>query len=583
MKKKIINGLLMAALMLTATTSFVSCKDNVDDELVSVYDNLSKQKSALQQEIQTLKTTLEQKIKDNADAIAQNKQAISDLQDRIVELERRLGEIDQSISTMQGDIAQLQQDLNTLSNDVNAFKSEVNSRLDAIEEVIGESIQDFSTDWFVNSVFGSSKTPFGVELKGFAAYFGENLTYITDFPTTDASVIVGGEEGEGTKLDAADIAGAKNMAIPAIITQKERNAGKLYFYARANDQSKFDINNYTLKLKDANGREVPVNFTNMAQAGPNTLAWWGTYKIDTNWLDTAGETAEDAWFEADASINAEDLVPNKFQIKEFLDLKQIKQTFEESWKEIKEKGETQSNGELFKSIVKATAKILINFYSGKMNGAALSSTNMSYTPLRMYLNRVTEEGDEVIMKTSALDIFATAVTPLSYNAFMEYESKAKVPTEKMQDVAKVVTRLGKVVGSAKMAEKVNKFLEKSANYIVKEINNHQLSRAIAPCIFFADENGEITRLHDFGEGTTIAKPGIMEIMMTSPTEELLAPAYAKYIAVLKDGKVLQQATVAGGVQYQQLNFPESGTYTVVFSAVDYHGFVVNKKFQVNVK
>ena len=185
MKKKIINGLLMAALMLTATTSFVSCKDNVDDELVSVYDNLSKQKSALQQEIQTLKTTLEQKIKDNADAIAQNKQAISDLQDRIVELERRLGEIDQSISTMQGDIAQLQQDLNTLSNDVNAFKSEVNSRLDAIEEVIGESIQDFSTDWFVNSVFGSSKTPFGVELKGFAAYFGENLTYITDFPTTE--------------------------------------------------------------------------------------------------------------------------------------------------------------------------------------------------------------------------------------------------------------------------------------------------------------------------------------------------------------------------------------------------------------
>ncbi len=31
MKKKIINGFLMAALMLTATTSFVSCKDNVDD------------------------------------------------------------------------------------------------------------------------------------------------------------------------------------------------------------------------------------------------------------------------------------------------------------------------------------------------------------------------------------------------------------------------------------------------------------------------------------------------------------------------------------------------------------------------
>ena len=582
MKKKIINGFLMAALMLTATTSFVSCKDNVDDELVSVYDNLSKQKSALQQEIQTLKTTLEQKIKDNADAIAQNKQAISDLQDRIVELERRLGEIDQSISTMQGDIAQLQQDLNTLSNDVNAFKIEVNNRLDAIEAAFSESIQDFHTDWFVNSVFGANKSPL-LNLKALAAFYGENLTYITDFPTTDASVIVGGEEGEGTKLDAADIAGAKNMAIPAIITQKERNAGKVYFYARANDQSKFDINNYTLKLKDANGREVPVNFTNLAQAGPNTLAWWGHYKIDLNWLNTAGETAEDAWFEADANIDTEDLVPNKFQIKEFINLDGLKKTFNEAWNDLKAKDETTtSDGEVVKTIVKAAAKILLNFYSGKMNGAALSSTNMSYTPLRMYLNRVTEDGDEVIMKTSSLDIFATAVTPLSYNAFMEYEANAKVPTEKMKDVAKVVTRLGKRVGNEKMAEKVNNFLAKTANFIVRELNDHQLSRAIAPCIFYNGENGEINRLAAESV-TTITEPGTMEIMMSSPTEELLAPAYAKYIAVLKDGKVLQQATVSGGVQYQELNFPTAGTYTVVFSAVDYHGFVVNKKYQIIVK
>ena len=31
MKKKIINGILMAAMLFAGTTSFVSCKDNVDD------------------------------------------------------------------------------------------------------------------------------------------------------------------------------------------------------------------------------------------------------------------------------------------------------------------------------------------------------------------------------------------------------------------------------------------------------------------------------------------------------------------------------------------------------------------------
>ena len=31
MKKKIINGILMAAMLFAGTTSFVSCKDNVDE------------------------------------------------------------------------------------------------------------------------------------------------------------------------------------------------------------------------------------------------------------------------------------------------------------------------------------------------------------------------------------------------------------------------------------------------------------------------------------------------------------------------------------------------------------------------
>ena len=196
MKKKIINGLLMAALMLTATTSFVSCKDNVDDELVSVYDNLSKQKSALEKKISDLETDLNAKIKANADKIAENTKAIKELQDEIKGLKDRLGDIETRIGKAEEDIKKLQDDLDALSKDVDAFKSEVNSRLDAIEEAFSESIQDFHTDWFVNSVTGANKSPL-LNLKALAAFYGENLTYITDFPTTDASVIVGGEEGEG--------------------------------------------------------------------------------------------------------------------------------------------------------------------------------------------------------------------------------------------------------------------------------------------------------------------------------------------------------------------------------------------------
>ena len=35
MKKKIINGILMAAMLFAGTTSFVSCKDNVDERTLT--------------------------------------------------------------------------------------------------------------------------------------------------------------------------------------------------------------------------------------------------------------------------------------------------------------------------------------------------------------------------------------------------------------------------------------------------------------------------------------------------------------------------------------------------------------------
>ncbi len=571
MKKKIINGFLMAALMLTATTSFVSCKDNVDDELVGVYNNLAAQKTALEKRISDLETDLNAKIKANSDAIAQNKAAIDKINGELSDIKTKLASIDADIEQMKGQIAELEEKLNALTDRVNNLETKVDIVMEAFENMI----QDFYADQFVNNAFGTINTPF-VQVKGLAALFGENMTYIEEFPTTDASVIVGGEEGKGTKLEAADIKGAKTFAIPEVITLKERNAGKLYFYARANDQSKFDINNYKLTLKSATGKVAPVTFTNLAQS--DTEAWWGTWKSSVNDLYTTGASAEEAWFEADANIATVDLVPSKFELKKFINLEEIKNDVNTAWKNIKAaKGE--SKDVIVKTIGKEIAQILINFYSGKMNASALGNGNMSYTPLRLYLSRFDEDGEEYIVKATPLDIFATAVTPLSYNSFYKMEGNAKLDEEKISDVEKTVTKLGAKLGATKMAEKVNKYLEKAANYIINKVQNHQLTRAIEPCILFGGAEG-IDRLNS---GTIIDKPGTMEIMMTSPTEELLAPAYLKYIAVVKDGKVLQQATVAGAVQYQELEFPESGTYQVVLSAVDYHGFVVNKKYDVIVK
>jgi len=567
MKKKIINGFLMAALMLTATTSFVSCKDNVDDEMVGVYNNLAAQKTALEKQISDLETALNAKIQKNAEDIAANKTAIDKINGEISDIKTQLQSIDSRLNQAEADIAQLKEDLASVQEQINELDKK-------LESLIGGLMQDFYADHTVNHVIGSINTP-GVQVLSLAAFYGTNETLLEEFPTADESFIV--DKANGAKLNASDIQGAHKIQLGEIISQPEGNAGKLYFTARSYDQANFDINEYKLTLMNSNGKVAPVTFSNVKLS--DYLVQWGFFKSQE--LYSMGQTKDD-WFEADATIANADLAPNKFSIKKFIDFDGLKKDFKAAWEEIKAGRPYETKDEAIKTIGRAAARILINFYSGKMSANNSDPDNASYSPHRLVLSKVMDDGSEYIMKQTKLDIAVTAVAPLAYTAFWNYEKNAAVPTEQLSDVEKVVTKIGEKVGATKMASKVNTYLEKGANYIVNKLNNHQLTRAISPIILCNGANGEIFRMTD---NTTLEGAGTLEIMMTSPTEELLAPAYEKYIAVVdtENGKVRQQATVPGSTQYFALEFPRAGVYRVVLSCVDYYGNIVNKVHTVTVK
>ena len=76
----------------------------------------------------------------------------------------------------------------------------------------------------------------------------------------------------------------------------------------------------------------------------------------------------------------------------------------------------------------------------------------------------------------------------------------------------------------------------------------------------------------------------MQINITSPTEELIVPAYAKYVALFKaDGSCVQAKVYGGSEQRIDLNLTQAGQYKLVISCMDYYGFVCNKKITVNVE
>jgi hypothetical protein len=65
--------------------------------------------------------------------------------------------------------------------------------------------------------------------------------------------------------------------------------------------------------------------------------------------------------------------------------------------------------------------------------------------------------------------------------------------------------------------------------------------------------------------------------------ELLVPAYRKYVAVEKNGMLLEAEVLPGNTLTHDFDLSEPGDYKIIISCVDYFGYVVTKKYDVYVK
>jgi hypothetical protein len=101
---------------------------------------------------------------------------------------------------------------------------------------------------------------------------------------------------------------------------------------------------------------------------------------------------------------------------------------------------------------------------------------------------------------------------------------------------------------------------------------------VAPIIIFETSNG----MDRLCEGMFVNR-GIMHAYLTSGTMELLAPAYKKYVALEKDGMLIQSAVLPGSAQSYDFDLSAKGDYKVIISCVDYFGYVITKKYDVYVK
>ena len=134
--------------------------------------------------------------------------------------------------------------------------------------------------------------------------------------------------------------------------------------------------------------------------------------------------------------------------------------------------------------------------------------------------------------------------------------------------------------------KVNPLLSKVASKI------GSANKLLQPTILYVDQNGNPNTLSTIGGrlGTRfVGKDGVITLYATSWTAELLAPAYKKSISVLEDGATVTLADgksaaepFDGSINKVTFKATKTGTYTIVYKAIDYSGVEVEKTFKVNV-
>ena len=247
MKKKIINGILMSALLLAGTTSFVSCKDNVDDVETGIRFDMG----------------------------TMNKQ-ITELESRIAILEAQ-----------DMDVEGLKQKLQALKDEVEELKTnkadktyvdeqieDLQDQIDALAELIGKASSQMVTGVVIQEtldcVVGTINLP-GFNPAFLAAYVGENKTGMPEFPISgkDYNVDPDGNYLLSTELpqdfngnwDEDAIIG--NSGKNAYLINGTGNAGTLYFTI---NPRKVDPSLLSIDLINSRGEETGIALSDVKKS-----------------------------------------------------------------------------------------------------------------------------------------------------------------------------------------------------------------------------------------------------------------------------------------------------------------------------
>lgn len=660
MKKKIINGILMVALVGATSTSFVSCKDTSEDV-----------KTDLLAQVNAVRADLEPRL-DQAEAdIDKLETRMTNAEGRLDGVEGRMTKAEENINYLKGRVAGIRDTLTTVVNDLHAFHDSVyevtqslDKRMTTVENritAIVASLRDMVTSVNVNAtstnLLQNSKIFPGINCQFLGAAYGEAKSSFS-FPSTDKDDYVA---DHGVVLTANDIKALDGSIsdYKGYLPVKKEGAGIVYFTINPSNIDAAEAENLKLSLVNSQNEESFVKLGKVEQ-DTETILEWGLTRAD-------GDDFQPRLWKSEATIDfgqAEDLekvIDPATQI-DFVAIKdQVRTLFSNAYHAAQDvnrnnyaevaKSETKT---LIKDAAQLVSTLLQNEFPSQpalalkaewkdtigtrsvLSDYSIAAT--AYKPLSFAFgselgldgrtisldkidNLVGRIANKIQNKLAAAGAKAAAVyvdfSGVNTNNFKVYahmvgttltiNTSATTPTttpevidfsndiQALLDavpadaINSMVAEALKVIDSANyyteraqnFEVRVSNYLESYINKVILKISNDGLTRILEPIMLYGDNSG-VSRLTT---GATIKAGAQVTLIPTTVSYEVIAPVYKKYVAIIgKDGKVRDAVIKTNGeLDFKRFNVTiQEGDQAIVYSALDFSGKQIAKKYAINV-
>ena len=611
MKKKIINGIMMVALVAATSTSFVSCKDTNEDvrveqaiEIAGLQGRLTtleNQYGDLDGRVSAMKNRL-----DDVQALAEsNRDDIEVLQLNVDAIEEEIGQLElwliETFAKLVTSV-EISGTYNNMLGSINIpgvepkmliFNYGVASKTDSFPESLDK---DDRIEWVANEVIGSGKE----DVPGNAGFIYANVNRYLDLPLLTKAqdedsffdfklVNTRGDEADGVIIENADEDGAAtDDVLQWGWTRADNNIYKFAVKYTGDEAKNFtpakidlsllkndlkaiwaDRNRQTGTSKESLGHLIADLYYNYATKDTNMKK----YALKIAWMDnTTWKYEKDA---EDAEDDYADIEPSTEGLKHM-----VTSEAELVFASIKPLGFTSGDAlaqavsskvQSFNNLVEKSETIQNKIYD-KIKS---SLPNFDPAQIKLVVDNTATGGNLhngigtladpewwIEVKTPATGIYNNALGDVDVTGII---APLNTNLENVQEMFAKAQSLKEKLNASNVTNWIEKFTNKFNTLFANNAD-----QMLQPVLLSITENGTVNRVSGLKAEPSVFA-GEVTLKPTTYTAELFAPCYAKFVGckdIEEDN--FNQILISGD---QELKFtPEAGKlYEIVYEAVDFFG------------